>query len=117
MDMFLPPEFYPSRIQPQEPVQRSLFLKRHWPGGVPATVRIHPDGDIFEEAMTEHFALYISILFFPTNSLRGGKEQWTAREAAGNPDEDDGEYELRQRWSLIQQWASADQNFRDVSFS
>ena len=41
------------------------------------------------------------------------QEQWIPREAAGISDADI-DYELRQRRSLVQQWTSADQPFRDV---
>lgn len=41
------------------------------------------------------------------------QEQWIPREAAGISDADTNN-ELRQRRSLVQQWTSADQAFRDV---
>lgn len=42
------------------------------------------------------------------------QENWVPRDRDDNDDNDD-EYELRQRRALVEQWASASQEFRDVN--
>lgn len=41
------------------------------------------------------------------------QERWVPREAANIPDRD-GDYEVRQRRTLVETWAKADQELRDV---
>ncbi|PKX89657.1 uncharacterized protein P174DRAFT_515710 [Aspergillus novofumigatus IBT 16806] len=62
---------------------------RHWPGGIARSIKRHPEDDLSLDQMKE--------------------ENWVRRSEA----EDDGDYELRQRRKLVEQWASATQEFRD----
>ncbi|KAJ5368907.1 uncharacterized protein N7496_008667 [Penicillium cataractarum] len=75
---------------------------RHWPGGIPPWIRIHPDGERSEDVEIEDSRGWLLFV----------KEAWRTREDSGIL-ADDTEYELRQRRFLIEIWASAEQSFRD----
>ena len=45
------------------------------------------------------------------------QETWISREQAGISEDEDEDYELRQRRDLVERWASAEQSFRDVSMT
>lgn len=74
---------------------------RHWPGGIPSTIRPHPEpqgaGFNFDVA-TQGFRRFI-------------RENWKTRE---NESDEEFEYEDNQRRKLIDTWACADQAFREV---
>ncbi|OOQ88774.1 hypothetical protein PEBR_11396 [Penicillium brasilianum] len=75
---------------------------RHWPGGIPPSIRIQPDGERSEDAEIEDSRGWLLFV----------KEEWRTRDDTGIP-ADDTEYELRQRRLLIERWASTEQSFRD----
>ncbi|EED22087.1 conserved hypothetical protein [Talaromyces stipitatus ATCC 10500] len=74
----------------------------HWPGGILPEVRLDPNGDIKPDEVKEEAKGW---LLFVT-------ERWVSREAPNIPDHD-GDYEVRQRRTLVETWAKADQQFRD----
>ncbi|RAH84623.1 hypothetical protein BO86DRAFT_407580 [Aspergillus japonicus CBS 114.51] len=79
-------------------------LPRHWPGGIPSTIRnhathIHNHGRLLD--ITRGWFLFVS-------------ERWISRKDAGVAEHEDVEYELRQRRTLVEQWAAANQSFRDA---
>ncbi|KAL4930300.1 uncharacterized protein BDV17DRAFT_289908 [Aspergillus undulatus] len=83
---------------------------RNWPGGIPSCIQRHPTGNLSIEALKE--ATKGWLLFV--------KETWVPCVRAGIADDehtDNGEYELRQRRKLVEEWASASQEFRDVRHS
>ncbi|RAO67698.1 uncharacterized protein BHQ10_003710 [Talaromyces amestolkiae] len=65
----------------------SPFRPYHWPRGIPPEVRPHPNGDITPAEANE--------------------------EAKASIPDHDGDYELRQRRTLVETWAKADQELRD----
>ncbi|KAJ5909501.1 hypothetical protein N7504_004144 [Penicillium tannophilum] len=74
---------------------------RHWPGGIPSTIRPHPEqqdsGFIFD-IVTQGFRRFI-------------RKNWKPRDI----EDDEGfEYEDIQRRKLIEAWACADRAFREV---
>ncbi|KAL2828176.1 hypothetical protein BDW59DRAFT_51263 [Aspergillus cavernicola] len=73
---------------------------RHWPGGIPGCIRRHPTADLPIDELQEEVRGWLLFV----------KETWVPRSQA---DEDNGEYELRQRRALVEQWAAASQEFRD----
>ncbi|RLL98056.1 hypothetical protein CFD26_101647 [Aspergillus turcosus] len=77
---------------------------RHWPGGIPRFIRPHPESDLSLDQIKEEVKGWLLFV----------QESWVSRAnaAVAVPDDDD-EYELRQRRTLIKQWASATQDFRD----
>ncbi|QGA16434.1 hypothetical protein EYB26_004101 [Talaromyces marneffei] len=81
----------------------SMASPFHWPGGVPPEIRLDPNGDITPDEANEDAKGW---LLFVT-------ERWVPREAANIPDRD-GDYEVRQRRTLVETWAKADQELRDV---
>jgi hypothetical protein len=46
--------------------------------------------------------------------LTVAQESWVSRAHAGVAESEDGDYELRQRRALVDRWAAATQEFRDV---
>ncbi|KAJ9272809.1 hypothetical protein DTO212C5_1070 [Paecilomyces variotii] len=88
---------------------------RYWPGGIPASVQYHPTKQLTEQEKDNgnwDFPTPEETIEESKGWLLFVEEQWLSREAAGSSDEDE-EYELRQRRSLVEKWASADQSFRD----
>ncbi|KAJ5768985.1 hypothetical protein N7520_003544 [Penicillium odoratum] len=65
-----------------------------WPGGIPATVRLHPEGDLNDKDAQKEI------------------QGWNFGLPLSDPEED-----RAQRRALIEKWASADQSFRDSYFS
>ncbi|PWY93153.1 hypothetical protein BO94DRAFT_583393 [Aspergillus sclerotioniger CBS 115572] len=87
------------RFRPPSPSPKTV---RHWPGGIPVSVRVHPDSlsnDEMREAV-KGWLLFVSV-------------HWVSRQAAGISEDEDPDYELRQRRSLVERWATADQTIRD----
>ncbi|KAL4994246.1 hypothetical protein BDV10DRAFT_197657 [Aspergillus recurvatus] len=70
---------------------------RLWPGGIPGCIKRHPTGELSDEELKEEVKGWL--LF-----VRIGDDL---------TDNDNGEYELRQRRALVEQWASASQEFRN----
>ncbi|KAL5335953.1 hypothetical protein BJX70DRAFT_401142 [Aspergillus crustosus] len=73
---------------------------RHWPGGIPRCIKQHPTADLASDELQEEVKGWLLFV----------KENWVPRPKV---DEDNNEYELRQRRALVEQWAAASQAFRD----
>ncbi|KAJ5918607.1 hypothetical protein N7466_010599 [Penicillium verhagenii] len=74
----------------------------HWPGGIPTVIKADPNGDITRDEINEEAKGWLLFV----------EEKWVPRDNANVPDED-GDYEVRQRRSLVETWAKASQEFRD----
>ncbi|KAJ5884378.1 hypothetical protein N7504_011950 [Penicillium tannophilum] len=75
----------------------------HWPGGIPPEIKADPNGNITLEQANEEakgWLLYV-------------EENWVPRSKANNIPDEDGDYEVRQRRTLVETWAKASQVFRD----
>lgn len=115
--------FSPSQISKYANMVTQPNPVRHWPGGIPPSIRIHPDGERSENVEIEDcrgWLLFVKVSSAIQNSPQAinqaqKQEAWRTREDSGIPS-DDTEYELRQRRFMIERWASAEQSFRDVSF-
>ncbi|GAQ03702.1 hypothetical protein ALT_1023 [Aspergillus lentulus] len=75
---------------------------RHWPGGIPCSIKPHPEDDLSLDQMKEEVKGWLLFV----------RENWVRRSEADIA-EDDRDYELRQRRKLVEQWASATQEFRN----
>lgn len=97
---------------------------QHWPGGIPTCIQPHPEPDLSWDQIKEEVKgwllfvqVYIFIAFtFPTTTsnsvLTCSQENWVSATKAGSSDEN---YELNHRRELVEKWASATQEFREVS--
>lgn len=76
---------------------------RYWPGGIPSTVRQHPEpiDDFNYEVITQGFRRFI-------------RDNWVPRADESGP-EQGFEYEDNQRRKLVESWACAEQAFREVT--
>ncbi|OJJ36369.1 hypothetical protein ASPWEDRAFT_37942 [Aspergillus wentii DTO 134E9] len=74
---------------------------RHWPGGIPSTIRAHP------EPRMEHREFDLATQGF----RRFIREHWAPRREDSN--EEGFEYEDAQRRELVVAWASVDQGYRE----
>ncbi len=104
---------------------------QHWPGGIPTSIQPHPEPDLsFDEIKEEvkGWLLFVQVclysapsififyfLFFQTriSALTCSQENWVSAATAGASS--DAEYELKHRRQLVEKWASATQEFRDVN--
>lgn len=75
----------------------------HWPGGIPREIKRHAT-DLSRDEIEEQVKGWLLFV----------RESWLPRPSDLDADK---EYELRQRRALVQQWASASQEFRDVLLS
>ncbi|KAJ5501494.1 hypothetical protein N7453_006311 [Penicillium expansum] len=71
----------------------------HWPGGIPREIKRHAT-DVSRDEIEEQVKGWLLFV----------RESWLPRPSDLDADK---EYELRQRRALVQQWASASQEFRD----
>ncbi|GFG15823.1 hypothetical protein IFM61392_09179 [Aspergillus lentulus] len=71
-------------------------------GGIPCSIKPHPEDDLSLDQMKEEVKGWLLFV----------QENWVRRSEADIA-EDNGDYELRQRRKLVEQWASATQEFRD----
>ncbi|KAL4873357.1 hypothetical protein BDV12DRAFT_192343 [Aspergillus spectabilis] len=82
---------------------------QHWPGGVPLCLHPHPEQYLSLDRLKEEAKGWLLFV----------QESWVPRARAGISDDDDDdddnnrEYELHHRRSLLEQWTSATQEFRD----
>ncbi|KAJ5665112.1 uncharacterized protein N7477_007560 [Penicillium maclennaniae] len=74
---------------------------QHWPGGIPGSVKPHPETDLTLDQIKEEVKGWLLFV----------QENWVP--AANTGASNDGEYELHQRRLLIEKWASATQELRD----
>ncbi|KAJ5933842.1 hypothetical protein N7454_006171 [Penicillium verhagenii] len=72
----------------------------HWPGGIPTVIKADPNGDITRDEINEEAKGWLLFV----------EEKWVPRD---NANDEDGDYEVRQRRSLVETWAKASQEFRD----
>lgn len=87
------------------------------PPSLPTSVRLHPDREISREKFldeTKGWRQFVSVQLSPFTPHYSYKfmlinkplqEEWVGTEDS-----------LSQRYNLIERWATADQNFRDVGF-
>ncbi|KAJ5887549.1 hypothetical protein N7495_007590 [Penicillium taxi] len=97
---------------------------QHWPGGIPTCIQPYPEPDLSWDQIKEEVKgwllfvqVYIFIAFtFPTTTsnsvLTYSQENWVSAANAGSSDKN---YELNHRRELVEKWASATQEFRDVN--
>ncbi|RHZ47427.1 uncharacterized protein CDV56_102568 [Aspergillus thermomutatus] len=75
----------------------------HWPGGIPSHIRPHHTADLSFDEIKEEVKGWLLFV----------KESWVPRAHAGVPEDEDDDYELRQRRALVERWAAGAQEFRD----
>ncbi|KAJ6107423.1 hypothetical protein N7523_008746 [Penicillium sp. IBT 18751x] len=76
---------------------------QHWPGGIPSSIKPHPDTDLSLDQVKEEVKGWLLFV----------QENWVPAPNTGASN--DGQYELHQRRLLIEKRASATQELRDVN--
>ncbi|KAI9037011.1 uncharacterized protein KD926_001109 [Aspergillus affinis] len=98
------------------PGQEKRYPTYHWPGGIPSCVQKFPLLGLTEEQRDEgedDFLEGHTLVEEARGWLLFVRENWIPREKAGITEDEDEDYELRQRRDLVERWALAEQSFRD----
>ncbi|KAJ5803972.1 uncharacterized protein N7518_000275 [Penicillium psychrosexuale] len=76
---------------------------QHWPGGIPTSIQPHPETDLSLDQIKEEVKGWLLFV----------QENWVSAANAGSSSDE--RYELYHRRQLVEKWASATQEFRDVN--